>query len=63
MVQKYIYPQSITPHFTRRDEDREIQSLSTNPEAAWGNVCNNSPGVICWGDVNPDAVDSNDPVY
>lgn len=63
MAQKYIYPQSITPHFTRRDEDREIQSLSTNPEAAWGNVCNNEPGVICWGDVNPDAVDSNDPVY
>lgn len=61
-----IYPKSITPKFTSRNSDYEIQSLSTHPSASWNNVCSGDYGedsVICWGDKNPDAVDRNNPVY
>lgn len=63
MAYTRIYPITIIPKFTSRNTTHEIQSLSTNPNAAWENVCESDNSIICWGDVNPDAVDRNNPVY
>lgn len=71
MATAYIYPTSITPKQKQRCSDpnwmsnkngcRDIQPLST--QTSWNSVCENNDAIICWGEVNPDAVDRNNPIY
>lgn len=71
MAKAYIYPSGITPKVTRRCEGdswelnkggcKDIQPLSK--DTSWSNVCYDNDNIICWGEINPDAVDHNNPVY
>ena len=71
MVKQTIYPSGITPKVKKRckgddwelnkDSCKEIQPLS--PDYPLSNVCEDSNKIISWGEINPDAVDHNDPVY
>ena len=71
MAKAYIYPSGITPKVINRcDGDswelnkggcRDIQPLSK--DTSWSNVCYDNDNIICWGEINPDAVDHNNPVY
>ena len=71
MAKAYIYPSGITPKVTKRcagdpwvlnkNGCKDIQPLSKDTN--WNNVCYDNDNIICWGEINPDAVDHNNPVY
>ena len=71
MAKVWIYPKSITPKVKKRCTDnpwvlnrkgcKDIQPLTT--KVSYNNLCSDNDNVSSWGDVNPDAVDHNNPVY
>ena len=71
MAKVWIYPKSITPKVKKRCTDdtwvlnrkgcKDIQPFTT--KVSYNNLCSDNDNVSSWGDVNPDAVDHNNPVY